>query len=359
MSIGKNKMKNRVVFTFGRFNPPTIGHEKLIKKVESVAKGGTFYIYPSWTQNAKKDPLPHKVKFNWMKKIFPKYAKNIISDPLCKTAIHVLTKYEDFDTVAMVVGSDRVSSFQKLFDKYNGVESTHGFYEFDKIEVISAGDRDPDAQGVEGMSASKMRLAATNNDFESFELGVPNAISDTEKKNLFNDVRKHMGINETLEYGTDELRKHCQQMTPHQPVVSYVKERSLTSTEEKKKEEILKALKLKNPDWDSNKKTRNKIYAIATAQAKKLREGSMLKTYEDIVKWVDKTTLSENISDLPTSLKKEARELVKQAANLGGIVYHWLEDQEINYAEDWDDFNSWPGQEAIDDKKVEIIYTNA
>ena len=352
-------MKSRVVFTFGRFNPPTIGHEKLIKKVESVAKGGHFYIYPSWTEKPKKDPLPHKVKFNWMKKIFPKYAKNIISDPLCKTAIHVLTKYEDFDIVAMVVGSDRVSDFQKLFDKYNGVESTHGFYEFDKIEVVSAGERDPDAQGVEGMSASKMRLAATNDDFESFKMGVPDTVSDAEKKKLFDDVKKYMGISEALEYGTDEFRKHCQQMTPHQPVVDYVGERSLTSTEEQKKEEILKALKLKYPDWESNKKTRNKIYAIATAQAKKLREGSMLKTYEDIVDWIDTEILTENILKLPSSLKKEARELIKQAANLGGIVYHWVNEDEVNYAEDWEDFNSWPGQESIDDKKVEIIYTNA
>ena len=108
---------SRVVFTFGRFNPPTVGHEKLIKKVEKVAAGDNFYIYPSWSENPKKDPLPHKVKYEWMRKIFPKYKNNIISNPKCKTAIHVLTKYEEFSEVVMVVGSDRVNDFQNIFDK--------------------------------------------------------------------------------------------------------------------------------------------------------------------------------------------------------------------------------------------------
>jgi len=326
----------RAVFTFGRFNPPTIGHEKLIIKVKSVAKGDPFYIYPSWTENAKKDPLPHKVKVDWMRRIFPKYARNIVSDPNCKTAIHVLTKLSDFDVVVMVVGSDRVNDFQKLLDKYNGVESTHGFYEFDKIEVVSAGERDPDAQGVEGMSASKMRLSATNNDFESFKMGVPNAISDDAKQDLFNDVKKYMKVNE-----------------------NYIIERPLTPEEESKKEAIVKALKREYPDWEINKKVRNKIYAIATAQAKKLREGHMLKTYSDLVGWLDKTIITEeSIKDLPAKLKHEARKLMRQAVNLGGIVYYWTEAQELAYAEDQADFDSWPGEEALEDGSVEIIYRN-
>ena len=326
----------RAVFTFGRFNPPTIGHEKLITKVKSVAKGDPFYIYPSWTENAKKDPLPHKVKVGWMRRIFPKYAKNIISDLKCKTAIHVLTKLADFDVVVMVVGSDRVNDFQKLLDKYNGVESTHGFYEFDKIEVVSAGERDPDAQGVEGMSASKMRLASTNNDFESFKMGVPNAISDDAKQDLFNDVKKYMKVSE-----------------------SYIIERPLTSKEESKKEEIVKALKREYPDWETNKKTRNKIYAIATAQAKKLREGHMLKTYDDIISWLGRTPITEqNIQDLPPNLKSQARKLIRQAVNMGGIVYYWTEEKELGYAEDQADFDSWPGEEALEEGSVEIIYQN-
>ena len=189
---------SRVVFTFGRFNPPTTGHEKLIKKVENVAEGDDFYIYPSWTQNTKKDPLPHEVKVKWMRKIFPRYSKNIISNPDCKTAIHVLTKYDDYSEVTMVVGSDRIKDFLKLFTKYNGIESTHGFYQFEKIQVVSAGERDPDAQGVEGMSASKMRQAAIDGDFESFKTGIPTTITDSIKRGLYDDVRKYMGIKEGL-----------------------------------------------------------------------------------------------------------------------------------------------------------------
>jgi len=330
---GREIMK-KVVFTFGRFNPPTIGHEKLINKLKSVAKGGAIRVFPSWTQNPKKDPLPHDVKVKWMRKLFPQHAKSIVISPHCKTAVHAMTKLMDFDHVVMVVGSDRVEDFQKLLNKYNGVESKHGFYDFEKIEVVSAGERDPDAQGVEGMSASKMRLSATNNDFESFKTGVPDTISDSEKKKLFDDVRKFMKISE-----------------------SYIIERPLTSKEESKKEEIVKALKREYPDWEINKKTRNKIYAIATAQAKKLREGHMLKTYDDIIEWLGRTTITEqSIQDLPTSLKNEARKLIRQAVNMGGIVYYWIEEKELGYAEDQADFDSWPSQEAVENGSVEIIY---
>ena len=190
-----------VVFSFGRFNPPTIGHEKLIKKVESIASinDADFYIYPSWSQSPDKDPLPHEVKFKYMKKAFPKYAKNIISNKKCKSAIHVLTKLYDagYEKVMMVVGSDRITEFDKLLNKYNGKEAVHGFYEFKSgIEIVSAGERDPDAQGVEGMSASKLRKAAADGDFDSFKIGIPN-MSDSDKKKMYNDLRKWMNIRES------------------------------------------------------------------------------------------------------------------------------------------------------------------
>ena len=189
------------VFSFGRFNPPTIGHEKLIKKVESVANqnNADFYIYPSWSQSPDKDPLPHEVKFKYMKKAFPKYSKNIISNKKCKSAIHVLTKLYDagYEKVMMVVGSDRISEFDKLLNKYNGKEAVHGFYEFKSgIEIVSAGERDPDAQGVEGMSASKLRKAAVDGDFDSFKTGIPN-MSDSDKKKMYDDLRKWMNITES------------------------------------------------------------------------------------------------------------------------------------------------------------------
>ena len=104
----------KVVFTFGRFNPPTVGHEKLIKKVADVASGNDFFIYASYTQNSVKDPLPHKAKVKWMKKLFPKYRNKIVGDSKAKDALGVLVELygRDYTDVVMVVGSDRVSDFQ-------------------------------------------------------------------------------------------------------------------------------------------------------------------------------------------------------------------------------------------------------
>ena len=189
------------VFSFGRFNPPTVGHEKLIKKVESIAEQNEadFYIYPSWSQSPDKDPLPHESKYKYMKKAFPKYADKIISNKKCKTAIHVLTKLYNagYESVMMVVGSDRISEFDRLLNKYNGKEAVHGFYKFkDGVKIVSAGERDPDAQGVEGMSASKLRKVAAEGDFDSFKSGIPN-MSNADKKKLYDDLRRWMNIKET------------------------------------------------------------------------------------------------------------------------------------------------------------------
>ena len=196
------EQKENVVFTFGRFNPPTTGHEKLIQKVASVAGNSPFRIYPSYSQNQKKDPLPFTLKIAYMRKMYPKYARNIIADKDARTAINIATKLYDegFKNVTMVVGSDRVREFSSLLNNYNGVEGKrHGFYKFDRIDVVSAGERDPDAEGVEGMSASKMRAAAVDGDFDSFQQGLPKGFRDAKK--LYNDVRKYMGIREERHMG--------------------------------------------------------------------------------------------------------------------------------------------------------------
>ena len=196
------EQKENVVFTFGRFNPPTTGHEKLIQKVASVAGNSPFRIYPSYSQNQKKDPLPFTLKIAYMRKMYPKYARNIIADKDARTAINIATKLYDegFKNVTMVVGSDRVREFSSLLNNYNGVEGKrHGFYKFDNINVVSAGERDPDAEGVTGMSASKMRQAASDSDFESFSQGLPSGFKDGKK--LYLDVRKHMGIREERDMG--------------------------------------------------------------------------------------------------------------------------------------------------------------
>ena len=191
------------VFTFGRFNPPTTGHEKLIDalaKQQSKNAGSKMYVYPSHSQNPKKDPLPHALKIAYMRKMFPKYRSNIVAGKERNVLdIAVSLHNKGHLSIVMVVGSDRVSEFEKLLNKYNGVKAPHGYYGFDNIEVVSAGERDPDAEGVTGMSASKMRAAASNGDFDSFKTGVPSSFKDTQK--LYNDVRKNMGIREERDMG--------------------------------------------------------------------------------------------------------------------------------------------------------------
>ena len=191
------KKGDTVVFTFGRFNPPTVGHEKLIMAVQSVArsKGADFFVYPSHSQDPKKNPLNQTTKIKYMKKMFPKYKRNITSS-VGKTALHIASELYDkkYTNLIMVVGSDRVQEFQSILDRYNGEDKAHGFYDFDSIKVVSAGERDPDAEGVEGMSASKMRAAAVEGDFKSFRMGTPTTLSDADTKKMFNDIRKGMRL---------------------------------------------------------------------------------------------------------------------------------------------------------------------
>ena len=198
--------KETVVFGFGRFNPPTTGHEKLIEKVASVAKGNPFFIYPSHTTGPK-DPLPHAKKVAWMRKMFPKYKKNIIADNNAKTAIHIAEKlYKDgYKNLIMVAGSDRLKEFETLLTRYNDAPDKKGnqLFKFDSVKVVSAGERDPDAEGVSGMSASKMRAAAEKGDFDSFKTGIPSTLNDADKKKLYFEVRKNMGIREEREMGYD------------------------------------------------------------------------------------------------------------------------------------------------------------
>ena len=192
-----------IVFAFGRFNPPTTGHEKLINKVKSVAGNVPYRVYPSFTTNPKKDPLPHALKVAYMRKMFPKHRKNIIADKNAKTAIMIAEMLfkEGYKNLIMVAGSDRVKEFSTLLNRYNDAPDKKGkqLFKFDSVQVISAGERDPDAEGVEGMSASKMRAAATDGDKDAFLTGLPKGFKDGEK--LYRDVRKYMGIREERDMG--------------------------------------------------------------------------------------------------------------------------------------------------------------
>ena len=183
-----------ITVVFGRFNPPTIGHEKTFNMAKKVAVGGDLKIYPSRTQDPKKNPLTPEVKIYYMKKIFPEYEDNIIDDPEMKTIFNVLitASEEGYKNVNIVVGSDRQGEFDNLSQKYNG-----DLYNFDLIRVISAGVRDADAEGVSGMSASKMRKAVVDNDFNTFRRGTPKTLDNGDTQELFDAVRQGMQVKKT------------------------------------------------------------------------------------------------------------------------------------------------------------------
>ena len=190
--------RDTAIFTFGRFNPPTVGHEKLVVAVANVARreGGEYFVYPSRSQDSKKNPLSQKQKIQYMKKMFSKHRTNIISST-GNNALEIASELHDegYTNLVMVVGSDRVKDFKTLLDRYNGDEDkAHGFYDFDSIKVVSAGERDPDAEGVAGMSASKMRQSAVEGDFKTFRKGTPPSLNDKDTKLMFNDIRKGMRL---------------------------------------------------------------------------------------------------------------------------------------------------------------------
>ena len=176
-------------FTFGRFNPPTIGHEKLIRAVASYAGSGDYLIYPSQTFKKPNNPLPYEYKVEIMQKMFP-WAK-IETEACCNTIIKVAQDMmmKEYTDIVMVVGSDRVADFDKLLQKQNKID-----YTFNTIKVISAGERDPDADGASGMSASKMREAVKDGKTRNFMQGIPDTFSIQQKLELMEEVRKGMGL---------------------------------------------------------------------------------------------------------------------------------------------------------------------
>jgi phosphopantetheine adenylyltransferase len=189
-----------IAFTFGRFNPPTVGHEKLIKKVASASSA--FKIFLSRSEDKKKNPLSPRTKLTHMKFMFPKYSRNIeISNTNMILDIASKLHKQGYTAIKMVVGSDRVREFETILKKYNGERNRHGFYDFETIKVISAGERDPDAEGVSGMSASKMRDAAEKDDYNTFKKGVPTGYRNAD--DLFKDVRKGMRLADNYSYETN------------------------------------------------------------------------------------------------------------------------------------------------------------
>ena len=187
-----------ISITFGRFNPPTIGHERLIEKVAKEAKsnGGEYRIYPSRSQDPKKNPLDPGTKIKFMRLAYPDHANAIVDSDDMRTIFDVLSALDNdgYSSVNLVVGGDRVSEFNSLATKYNGK-----LYTFDEIKVTSAGGRDPDAEGVEGMSASKMRKAAVEDDYDTFDSGLTKSMSNKDREALYLTLRQSMKVSESLE----------------------------------------------------------------------------------------------------------------------------------------------------------------
>ena len=192
---------NTLVFAFGRFNPPTIGHAKLMSKVITEARSNraNHIVFASASTDKRSNPLDVNTKVKFMKKMFPR--NNIkAAGGNQRTFIEVLKSYDRlYGNIIMIAGSDRTSEFQRLANTYNGRD-----YNYKSIKLVSSGERDPDAEGVTGMSASKMREMAKNNDYNSFKKGVTN-LSDSDTRSLFSAVKKGMGIAERYENFTNYL----------------------------------------------------------------------------------------------------------------------------------------------------------
>ena len=187
------KTKGTLTVAFGRFNPPTTGHEKLLDTVASSSDEGDYIIVPSRSQDKKKNPLDPDTKVEIMRQMYPKHSERIVNDPANRTIFDVLKKahMDGYAGVRIIGGGDRVKEFENLSGNYNG-----RLYQFDNLEVKSAGDRDPDAEGTEGMSASKQRKAAAEGDFASFRQGVPKSMDDKAAKQLYKTLRAAMQIKE-------------------------------------------------------------------------------------------------------------------------------------------------------------------
>ena len=192
---------------FGRMNPPTTGHAKLVDKVKEVAQkvGGSHHVVLSHSQDPKKNPLSAKDKLKHAKRFFPNTNLST-SDSEHPTFLHHAAKLhkQGVTHLHMVAGSDRTDEYKKKLAQYNGTHEG-ALFNFKKITVHSSGERDPDAEGTEGMSASKMRSHASSGNFNEFKKGIPSHVQPHHAKELYHDVRKHMGIKESIDETFEEL----------------------------------------------------------------------------------------------------------------------------------------------------------
>ena len=193
------KTKGTLTLAFGRFNPPHAGHQQLmdIAAQSAEAEESDYIIVPSRSQDPKKNPLDADTKVSVMSQMFPQHSERIVNDGANRTIFDVLKKAHNdgYTNVRIVAGQDRVKEFDKLSQNYNGQ-----LYQFDNMEVVSSGDRDPDAEGMEGLSSSRMRLAAAEGDFKTFRAGLPEGIPRKSAMELFDTVRQSMNVKDMKEF---------------------------------------------------------------------------------------------------------------------------------------------------------------
>ena len=193
------KTKGTLTLAFGRFNPPHAGHQQLMDIAAQSAEQeeSDYIIVPSRSQDSKKNPLDADTKVSMMRQMFPQHSERIVNDGANRTIFDVLKKAHNdgYTNVRIVAGQDRVKEFDKLSQNYNGQ-----LYQFDNMEVVSSGDRDPDAEGMEGLSSSRMRLAAAEGDFKTFRAGLPEGTPRKMAMTLFDTVRETMNVKEMKEF---------------------------------------------------------------------------------------------------------------------------------------------------------------
>lgn len=209
------KTKGTLTIAFGRFNPPHLGHQQLMDTAATAAEqdGGDYIIVPSRSQDEKKNPLDPDTKIMIMRQMFPQHGERILNDPNTTTIFDSLKKAHNdgYASVRIVGGSDRIKELDKLSNNYNG-----NLYQFDNIEVLTAGDIDPDSDGLEGLSTSRMRLAAAEGDFKTFRAGMPSDMRPKDLRAIFDTVRASMGIQDEVievwkiapKYDTQTLREN-------------------------------------------------------------------------------------------------------------------------------------------------------
>tara|TARA_R110000851_G_scaffold5963_7_gene24252 strand:+ start:1074 stop:2462 length:1389 start_codon:yes stop_codon:yes gene_type:complete len=274
-------------FTMGRFNPPTMGHGMLLDKVSKAAGKNPYRVFVSQSNDAKKNPLGYKDKIKFVRKMFPKHARSVMMDTKVKNPIDAAVKLynEGYKSVVMMADADRTREYEILLNRYNGKEARHGFYNFKSMKFVSVGGRDPNAKGVEGVSATKQRNAAKENDFTTFAQGLPKNVSNKDAKELFNAVRKGMGLKEQ-----NEFKRHVQLNSVSETREAFVSGNLFTEGEEVviKKTDMVGRISVLGSNYviveTSEGKTRQWLEAVekivpdygtpeSTAKAKKMTPG--------------------------------------------------------------------------------------